>query len=439
MINGDSDVLVASILLLFFGAGALIPWNPRWQAALEAAGALALLGYSMQTADPNSHLALSWMMLLSAALLSQLSAVHGTRYRMKLAEQLEALLENHRLLTREMELREQSARARELEHSRWQQSESMLRKVFEASPDNIAVNSLSDGRFIAVNDEYQVAGYTRDDVMGTNVIALGTWQHEQDMTRFLESIRQTGRVKNMEITQRRKDGPVEMYLISASVVEVNGESRVISMTRDITEIKRTETRLRASHAALRKILHATLDIIVVRRVSDGVYIDFNHQFGLSGYTPQDLNDSRTESHRIFKSTEQQTALRERVLADGVVRNVEVEFLTPDGLTTPTMLSAVRVELDGEDCVVTMIRDLTAAKEASRKLEENDKAVRDIFDVSPDAICVTRVSDNQYVAFNEEFLRLTGYTREKGNGFHSYGTPAVDRSDRPGADDRDARA
>ena len=48
-INGNSDVLVASIVLFFFGAGALIPWNPRWQAALEGTGALALLGYSMQT------------------------------------------------------------------------------------------------------------------------------------------------------------------------------------------------------------------------------------------------------------------------------------------------------------------------------------------------------------------------------------------------------
>ena len=62
----------------------------------------------------------------------------------------------------------------------------------------------------------------------------------------------------------------------------------------------------------------------------------------------------------------------------IVGNVEVEFLLPDGRTTPTMLSAVRVELDGEDCVVTMIRDLTAAKEASRKVEESTQAVRDIF-------------------------------------------------------------
>ena len=64
-------------------------------------------------------------------------------------------------------LRAEIAAARERDHVRLQASEAMLRKVFDASPDNIAINSLADGRFIAVNDEYQVAGYTRDDVMGS--------------------------------------------------------------------------------------------------------------------------------------------------------------------------------------------------------------------------------------------------------------------------------
>lgn len=415
MLDGDRQPLVASIVLLLFGAGALIPWNPRWQASLEAAAMLAWLGYSIDSADSSSKLAISSMLVLGAALLSQLSAVHINRYRKKLAAQLSALSESHRLLSGEMEQREQLTRARELDHSRWQQSESMLRKVFEASPENIAINSLVDGRFIAVNDEYQVAGYTRDDVLAGNVIALDMWKHQPDLERFLDTIRQTGRVRNMEIVQRRKDGAAETYLVSASVVEVDGEPCAISMTRDITETKRIETRLRASHATLHKILQATLDVIVVSRASDGAYIDFNQEFGLTGYTLQDLNDSRAGSCRIFKHPEQQKALRDLVLAKGVARNVEVEFLTTQGVTTPTMLSALRVELDGEDCIVTLIRDLTAAKEASRKLEESAQTVRDIFDVSPDAISVTRVSDGKYVAFNEEFLRLGGYTREQAMG------------------------
>src|SRR5258708_10107478 len=212
-----------------------------------------------------------------------------------------------------MDLRAEIASARERDHVRLQASEAMLRKMFEASPDNIAINSLTDGRYIAVNDNYRVAGYTRGDVMGTGVIALGTWPRPEELSRFLECLQRTGTVKNMEITQRRKDGTLEPNLISASVVEVEGESCVISMTRDITEIKRVETSLRASHAALRKIFDATLDIIVVTRMSDNAYVDFNQQFEQIGYQQQDLDDSRIGKPQLWASGLQHPQFRDRIV------------------------------------------------------------------------------------------------------------------------------
>ncbi len=368
MVDGDCDPLVLSLVLFFFGAGALLPWGPRWQAALEVAGVIAMLGYSTHTADTTSSVTIDWTTVAGALVLSQITAIHGAHYRRKLGEQLAALARNHRLLIREMDLRTEAAAARERDHVRLQASE-MLRKVFEASPDNIALNSLVDGRFIAVNDTYQVAGYTRADVMGANVIALGMWPRAEELSRFLESIQRTGRVKNMEITQRREDGALETNLISASVVEVEGEPCVISMIRDITEIKRVETSLRASQAAMRKIFDATLDIIVVTRVSDNAYIDFNQQFERTGYGQRDLDDSLQGKRQLWASPQQHQEFRDRMRAETVVRNMEADFLKPDGSVMPAMLSAVQVEIEGEDCVVTMIRDLTAAKEASRKIEE----------------------------------------------------------------------
>ena len=299
----------------------------------------------------------------------------------------------------------------------------MLRKVFEASPDNISINSLVDGRFIMVNDTYQVAGYTRDDVMGNSVIALAMWPDAEQMNRFLESIRKTGRVKNMEIAQRRRDGGLETNLISASTLEVNGEPCVISMVRDITEIKHVETSLRSSHAALRKIFDATLDIIVVTRLSDGAYVDFNQQFERFGYGQQDLDDSRKGQRQIWASDEQHQQLRARIKADGVVRNMEADFVLPDGRLMPALLAAVRVELEGEDSVVTMIRDMTAAREASRKLEQSIKALseseetfRKIFDANLDSMTLGGITGT-YIDVNQEFVKITGYSREEAIGHH----------------------
>ena len=423
VLDADSDVLIAMIVLFFFGGGALLPWSPRRQVAVEAIGALALLEYSMRVVAPGSRLTIAWMTVATAAVLSQLSSVQGERHRRKLMEQLAALAEHERLLRREIERCAEIASARERDHIRLQASEAMLRKVFEASPDNISINSLVDGRFIMVNDTYQVAGYTRDDVMGNSVIALAMWPDAEQMNRFLESIRKTGRVKNMEIAQRRRDGGLETNLISASTLEVNGEPCVISMVRDITEIKHVETSLRSSHAALRKIFDATLDIIVVTRLSDGAYVDFNQQFERFGYGQQDLDDSRKGQRQIWASDEQHQQLRARIKADGVVRNMEADFVLPDGRLMPALLAAVRVELEGEDSVVTMIRDMTAAREASRKLEQTIKALseseetfRKIFDANLDSMTLGGITGT-YIDVNQEFVKITGYSREEAIGHH----------------------
>ena len=92
--------------------------------------------------------------------------------------------------------------------------------------------------------------------------------------------------------------------------------------------------------------------------------------------------------------------------------MEVDFILPDGRLMPALVAAVRVELEGEDCVVTMIRDLTAAKQASRALAENEAAQRAIFDLSPDAISVADALDGRYVAVNAEFLRLGSHILEE---------------------------
>ena len=361
----------------------MIPWSPRWQAAFNVSGALALLGYSMQATGPDSRLAIAWMVLVSAALLSQLSAVHGTRYRRKLAEQLAALTENHRLLRREMELSAQAASARESDHARLQASESMLRKVFEASPDNIAVNRLSDGRFIAVNDEYRVAGYTRGDVMGNNLLALGLWPHEDEINRFLESIRQTGRVKNMEITQRRKDGSVETNLVSASVVEVSGESCVISMIRDITEKKRVERDLLAAREELSRQVKRTQrqrgDLPQTfrrqpgqhdaRPQPDGNYIDVNQQFiRTTGFSREEAIGHHFTELNMWIHPDEMIAFANQ-LFPGPTKSatLRLRFRCKDGSEQPVLISALNLELQGQLCCLTISREISDLKMTQREL------------------------------------------------------------------------
>ncbi len=269
-INGNSDVLLASILLFFFGAGALVPWNPRWQAALEAMGALALLAYSIRTSDPNARIATNWLMLFSAVLLSQATAIHGTRYRIKLAEQLAALAENHRLLRREMDLRAETASALERDHERLQASEAMLlsareelsrqvkalsaseetfRKLFDANLDSMALTA-PDGTYINVNREFvRSSGYSREETVGRHFSELNQWIHPDEMIAFADQLVRTNEVRNLEAAIRRKDGSEHPVLISAVNLELQGQLCCLTISREISDLKMTQRELVAAREA----------------------------------------------------------------------------------------------------------------------------------------------------------------------------------------------
>jgi len=260
VINSDGDVLVASILLSFLGSGALIPWSPRWQAAFNVSGALALLWYSMETADPNSRLAVAWIMLVSAALLSQLSTVHGARYRRNLAHQLAALAESHRLLRREMDLRAKTASALERDHEQLHASESMLlsareelsrqvkaltasegtfRKLFDANLDAVALTA-PDGTYIDVNREFvRSSGYSREETIGHHFSELNQFVHPDEMIAFAYQLAKTSEVRNLEVAIRRKDGSEHPVLISAANLELQGQLCRLTISREISDLKMT--------------------------------------------------------------------------------------------------------------------------------------------------------------------------------------------------------
>ena len=132
-----------------------------------------------------------------------------------------------------------------------QASEAKLAKAFAASPDAMAINTLDDGRVLEVNDAYlRMTGLERQDVIGRTSLELDHWLQPEDRQEYVRALKRDGRVRNFQITTRNK-GELGTYLISAEVIEVQGERCVLAVARDVTAQQRIETQLRASEARFR--------------------------------------------------------------------------------------------------------------------------------------------------------------------------------------------
>ena len=117
------------------------------------------------------------------------------------------------------------------------------------SPDAIDLTRLEDGVCLDCNQSYlDLYGYAREEVIGHSTLPgdLGIWAHGEDRARHVAELLGTGHAFDFETTLRRRDGRTLVGLIASSVIEVDGQPCNLSLTRDITERKRTEEVLRES-------------------------------------------------------------------------------------------------------------------------------------------------------------------------------------------------
>lgn len=120
-------------------------------------------------------------------------------------------------------------------------SEEKFRLAFHTSPDSINLNRVSDGMYIDINEGFtKILGYTRKDVIGKTSLSLNIWKNPKDRKRLLDGLSKKGYVENLEAQFVRKNKNVTTGLMSARILQINDENVILSVTRDISDLKRAQ-------------------------------------------------------------------------------------------------------------------------------------------------------------------------------------------------------
>jgi diguanylate cyclase (GGDEF)-like protein/PAS domain S-box-containing protein len=123
-------------------------------------------------------------------------------------------------------------------------SEERFEKIFQASPDAIVISRLKDGRYLEVNQRWlELFGYERREILGRTSLELGIWADPAERSRFVEQVAERGALQGFETRFRKKSGAIIDAVISADVIDIEGEPHLIVPIMDITDRKRAEERI----------------------------------------------------------------------------------------------------------------------------------------------------------------------------------------------------
>ena len=170
-----------------------------------------------------------------------------------------------------------------------QESEETYRLITENVNDVISVFD-KNLNLIYINEAQQkISGFSREEVMGKKPMEF---MHPDDIRRCVKLFQEALKTGNGfgEFRLRRKDGTYIWLEINAKIiVDKNGETKAVLVSRDIHERKLMEEKLKKSEEKYRLITENAYDIIlVINQKLECEYINEQVSMKLWGYNKNDL-------------------------------------------------------------------------------------------------------------------------------------------------------
>ena len=125
-------------------------------------------------------------------------------------------------------------------------SQESFSKLFYANPAAMAITSLDEGRFLAINEGYTaIMGYAAADVVGRITTEMDIYVHPQERQEMVRQLNLHGMLHNFEIEVRSKSGVVRSIVLSMERLQFNGEDSILSAFIDISQRKQAEIQIAA--------------------------------------------------------------------------------------------------------------------------------------------------------------------------------------------------
>jgi len=287
------------------------------------------------------------------------------------------------------------------------QSEQRNRSIVQVLPDLI-IRLNAQGEFLDViaSASHKLA-IPRDQIAGKTIADI---LPADDASRAMSALGEALRTNSPQAVEY----PLELNSNESwfeARFSPSGDDEVVALIRDVTERKNAERALADSERRYRELFEHSMDAISL--VSPGGLLLAANQAWLQlfGYEDRDIGVANVEA--VYIDPQDRTRLLQALADEGELVDDEVRLKRRDG-TVMDCLRTVVVRRDAHGAIIgdqSVIRDITARKQAEAALRESEDRFRSLFEQSLDAIYIGRL-DGTIVDVNQAWLDLFGYSRDE---------------------------
>jgi len=295
------------------------------------------------------------------------------------------------------------------------ESEHQYRSLFSSNNDGVCVheiiyknNKAVDYRIIDVNPKYEsIIGISRSKAIG----ALGSELYDTGEPPYLNTYADVAKTGNPTSFETYFPSLSKHFFISVYSPE---HGKFATVFQDITERKNTEDSLLQEKMFTEAILDSMPGFFYVYDEA-GNLVRWNKKHEeMTGYTAEELSHMSLDKWYEGEDAINVASTVEEVFKTGY-GEVEANLLIKGGGKLLVRSNGVRLTLGGKTYFTGVGVDITAQKKAEAEIIESQKYFEEMFNTSPDAALITRLSDGLIVNVNEGFTNLSWFTRNEAIG------------------------
>lgn len=254
------------------------------------------------------------------------------------------------------------------------ESEKKYRTLFEQAGDSIVIIDPETRALLEFNDmAHESLGYTREEFEKIKISDFEFYENEEEVKKRAKKVLMK-ELDTFEAKHRTKSGEIRDLHISNKAVTIYGGTFLLSIRRDITDIKKTQKALRDSQERFRELAEL-LPETIFEMDPNGNLTFVNHKaFDHFGYTQQDFNRGLNFFDMIAPDDRQRAMESvEKILSGESIGLSEYPALKKDGSTFPAMIHSNPIYRKGKPAGLRgFIINITARKRLEAQLRQTHK-------------------------------------------------------------------